>query len=30
MYGRAVELDPANENARRFMAEMREEIEARE
>ena len=30
MYGRSVELDASNENARRFIGEMREEINARE
>ncbi|MGB5303099.1 MAG: tetratricopeptide repeat protein [Gemmatimonadota bacterium] len=30
MYGRAVEMDPSNENARRFILEMGEELEARE
>ena len=30
MYGRAVELDASNENARRFIVEMGEEINARE
>ena len=30
MYGRAAEMDPSNENARRFILEMREELQARE
>ena len=30
MYGKAAEMDPSNENARRFIGEMREELEARE
>jgi len=30
MYTRSIELDPANENARRFIAEMREEIQSGE
>lgn len=30
MYGKAAEMDPSNENARRFILEMREELQARE
>ena len=29
MYGKAVEMDPTNENARRFIAEMEAELEGR-